>query len=212
MANNNEQSVRQIDRFLKKVVQKFPCDEENACLTDIHIRISPESGDLMAFDDEDKEITRSVVEEWIECRDDNFYDVAVGLLRERLNTMAAEIDRMGLLKPFSFVLENDDKEHVAELFVSDDDINILGGDIMDGWDKDLDKFFDELMKRTDNPMAWHEENKNLDSLLLPRSLTWMRVLCVDALLLTCIYACCTSKFLHLASLSFQGLLCLSCAP
>ena len=53
---------------------------------------------------------------------------------------------MGLLKPFSFVLENDDKEHVAELFVSDDDINILGGDIMDGWDKDLDKFFDELMK------------------------------------------------------------------
>ena len=100
----------------------------------------------MAFDDEDKEITRSVVEEWIECRDDNFYDVAVGLLRERLNTMAAEIDRMGLLKPFSFVLENDDKEHVAELFVSDDDINILGGDIMDGWDKDLDKFFDELMK------------------------------------------------------------------
>ena len=146
MANNNEQSVRQIDRFLKKVVQKFPCDEKNACRTDIHIRISPESGDLMAFDDEDKEITRSVVEEWIECRDDNFYDVAVGLLRERLNTMAAEIDRMGLLKPFSFVLENDDKEHVAELFVSDDDINILGGDIMDGWDKDLDKFFDELMK------------------------------------------------------------------
>lgn len=146
MANYNEQSVRQIDRFLKKVVQKFPCDEENACLTDIHIRISPESGDLMAFDDEDKEITRSVVEEWIEYRDDNFYDVAAGLLRERLNTMAAEIEKMGILKPFSFVLENDDKEHVAELFVSDDDINILGGDIMDGWDKDLDKFFDELMK------------------------------------------------------------------
>ena len=40
MANNNEQSVRQIDRFLKKVVQKFPCDEENACLTDILIWIS----------------------------------------------------------------------------------------------------------------------------------------------------------------------------
>ena len=146
MANYSEQSVRQVDRFLKKLLQKFPGDEENAIMTDLHLRISPETGDLMAFDDDDNEITRCVVEEWIDNKDDNFYDCAAGLLRERLNGLSADIDGMGIMKPFSFVLENDDKEHISELYVSDDDINTIGGDIMEGWDKDLDDFFSNLMK------------------------------------------------------------------
>lgn len=145
MENVNEQSIRQIDRFLNKVIQKFPFSEEPTVLTDIHLRVSPESGDLMAFDDDEAEITRCVVEEWIGNNADDFYDSAASLIRNRANALSEQIDKMGILKPFSFVLENDDKEHVAELYVSDDNINIIGGDIMDGWDKDLDEFFEKLM-------------------------------------------------------------------
>ncbi len=145
MENFNEQSVQQVDRFLRKVAQKFTSSEEPSVITDIHVRISPESGDLMAFDDDDNEITRCVVEEWIDNKDEDFYSAAASLLRNRIKAMSAEIDNLCLLKPFSFVLENDDREHVAELYVADDDINIIGGDIMDGWDKDLDTFFDKLM-------------------------------------------------------------------
>lgn len=145
MENFNEQSVQQVDRFLRKVAQKFTSSEEPSVITDIHVRISPESGDLMAFDDDDNEITRCVVEEWIDNKDEDFYSAAASLLRNRIKAMSAEIDNLCLLKPFSFVLENDDREHVAELYVADDDINIIGGDIMDGWDEDLDTFFDKLM-------------------------------------------------------------------
>lgn len=145
MENVNEQSIRQIDRFLNKVIQKFPFSEEPTVLTDIHLRVSPESGDLMAFDDDEAEITRCVVEEWIGNNADDFYDSAASLIRNRANALSEQIDKMGILKPFSFVLENDDKEHVAELYVSDDNINVIGGDIMDGWDKDLDEFFEKLM-------------------------------------------------------------------
>ena len=146
MENYNEQSVQQVDRFLRKVMQKFPSTEEPTLITDIHLRISPESGDLMGFDDEDNEISRCVVEEWIDNKNEDFYASAASLLRNRLNALSADVDEIGILKPFSFVLENDDKEHVAELYVSDDDINIIGGDIMDGWDKDLDTFLESLMK------------------------------------------------------------------
>lgn len=146
MENYNEQSVQQVDRFLRKVMQKFPSTEEPTLITDIHLRISPESGDLMGFDDEDNEISRCVVEEWIDNKNEDFYASAASLLRNRLNALSADVDEIGILKPFSFVLENDDKEHVAELYVSDDDINIIGGDIMDGWDKDLDSFLESLMK------------------------------------------------------------------
>ena len=146
MGNFNAQSIQQIDRFLKKGTQKFISDEEPSVITDIHLRVSQDSGDLMAFDDDDKEISRCVIEEWIENKDDNFYENVITVLRARINYMSDIADNLCLLKPYSFVLENEDKEHVAELYVADDDISIIGGDIMQGWDKDLDEFFDKLMK------------------------------------------------------------------
>ena len=53
---------------------------------------------------------------------------------------------MGILKPFSFVLENDDKESIAELYVADDETIIIDGELMEGLDKDLDTFLDNLLK------------------------------------------------------------------
>lgn len=146
MENFNEQTTIQVDRFLRKVIQKFTSDKEPSVFTDIHVRISPESGDVMAFDDDDNEITRCVVEEWINSPLEDFYDSATVLLRNRINEMSEAVEGISLLKPFSFVLEDEDKEHVAELYVSGDDVNIIGGDIMAGWDKDLDSFFEMLMK------------------------------------------------------------------
>lgn len=131
---------------MNKTAQKFISNEEPSRITDIHVRISPESGDIMAYDDDENEITRCVVEEWIDYKDDDFYEVATLTLRNRLNTMTEKVENLCLLKPYSFVLENEDKEHVAELFVADDNISIIGGDIMQGWDKDLDDFLDKLMK------------------------------------------------------------------
>ena len=146
MENFKEQSIQEIDRFLKKVVQKFTSPKEPTMITDIHLRISPESGDLMAFDDDENEVTRCVIEEWIDYKNENVYDSAALLLRNRIFAMSEEIDKLCLLKPYSFVLENEDNEHVAELYVVDDDLNIIGGDIMEGWDKDLDAFFSKLME------------------------------------------------------------------
>ena len=56
------------------------------------------------------------------------------------------IEERYVIKPYSFVLENDEKESVAELFVADDDTIIIGGDLMQGLDQDLDAFFKDLMK------------------------------------------------------------------
>ena len=105
-----------------------------------------ELGVLIRFDDDENEVTRCVIEEWIDYKNENFYDSAALLLRNRIFAMSEEIDKLCLLKPYSFVLENEDNEHVAELYVVDDDLNIIGGDIMEGWDKDLDAFFSKLME------------------------------------------------------------------
>ena len=53
---------------------------------------------------------------------------------------------MSILKPFSFVLEDDDKESLEELYLVDDDTAILNEELMTGLDKELDEFLDKLLK------------------------------------------------------------------
>ena len=141
-----EQTIMQIERAIRKIVQKFPASEDPELLTDIHLRVIQESGELLAFDDDEEEITRCVVEDWIDNKDDDFYPFVANTLRDVLKNLHADIDEMGIMKPYSFVLEDDEKENIAELYLADDDTIIIGGDIMPDLNNELDRFFDELME------------------------------------------------------------------
>ena len=146
MMKPSEQTTQQIERFLKKIAQKFPANEDTSLVTDVHIRVSQDSGEMVAFDDDDKEITRCVVEQWIENNDEDFYESVHDILTTTFASMSKTLDNLGILKPYSFVLENDEKEGIAELYLADDDTIIIGNDLMEGLDTDLDSFFDSLMK------------------------------------------------------------------
>lgn len=141
-----EQTLQQIDRAMRKIAEKFPAHIEATLLTDIHIRVTQETGELVAFDDDDREITRCVVAEWIDNKDDDFYDGVAAVLRKSIERQQALVDSMSVLKPYAFVLEDEEKEPMAELYVVDDDTVIIDPDLMDGLGKDLDDFFDNLMK------------------------------------------------------------------
>lgn len=141
-----EQTHQQTERFIRKVVQKFPFNEDEAVFTDIHVRVSQDSGEMLAFDDDDREINRCVIDQWIENKDENFFDDVTATLRSELKKMSEPIDAMGIMKPFSFVLEDDEREPVAELYVADDDTVIIGGELMEDLDQELDAFFEELIR------------------------------------------------------------------
>ncbi|WP_455128371.1 hypothetical protein [Prevotella veroralis] len=141
-----EQTQQQIERFLKKIAQKFTAGDSNMSMTDLHLRASQDSGDLMAFDDNDNEITRCVIEEWIDNKSDKFYPEIASILRSELNRVKDIIENLSIMKPYSFVLEDDDKNCVTELYLVDDDLGIIGGDLMQGLDKDLDNFLQNILK------------------------------------------------------------------
>ena len=146
MIKPSEQTTQQIERFLKKIAQKFPANEDTSLVTDIHVRVSQDSGEMVAFDDDDKEITRCVVEQWIGNTDEDFYDDVERVLHNTIKAFDVVADNLGILKPYSFVLENDDKEAVGELYIADDDTVIIGKDLMEGLDSDHDSFLDTLLK------------------------------------------------------------------
>ena len=141
-----EQTLQQTERFIRKVVQKFPFNEDEAVFTDIHVRVSQDSGEMLAFDDDDREINRCVIDQWIENKDENFFDNVTEILRQRLKEASEQVDAMGIVKPFSFVLEDDEKETIAELYLADDDTVIIGGELMEDLDQELDAFFEELIR------------------------------------------------------------------
>ena len=141
-----EHTLQEVERAIRKVAEKFPPSEEATLLTDIHLRVSQDSGELLAYDDDDNEINRCVVEQWIENKDDDFYQNVAATLRSSLHKQKEKIEQMSILKPYSFVLEDDDKETIEELYLVDDDTVILHEELMAGLDKDLDEFLEQLLK------------------------------------------------------------------
>lgn len=144
--NTNEQTLQQIERAIRKISDKFPAAEEASIMTDIHIRVNQETGEMVAYNDDDNEINRCVVEQWINNTDDNFYNQIVSVIRKSLMKHKDIIEQMSILKPFSFVLENDDKESIEELYLVDDETVILDPDLMEGLDEELDAFLEKLLK------------------------------------------------------------------
>lgn len=134
-----------IERLLRKVVAKYP-QGADPVLTDIHLEVKPGSGELLAYDDEDRELTRCVVEEWIGVESESFYADITPVLNGCIESLRTEIDQMSILHPFSFVLVDEEHETLSDIYLVDDDQQILAGSLLEGFESELDQFFADLMK------------------------------------------------------------------
>ena len=61
----SEKTIQQIKRAINKIAVKYPPETETPQMTDIFLVVNQETGDMMAFDDNDKELDRCVIEEWM---------------------------------------------------------------------------------------------------------------------------------------------------
>lgn len=60
---------------------------------------------------------------------------------------AGDFDKVSILKPYSFVLVDEDKETVTELLLVDDDTMLVNDELLKGLDKELDDFLKELLEK-----------------------------------------------------------------
>lgn len=140
----NQQTLKQIERALRKVAAHFPSTKEPV-LTDIHLQVRPESGELYTYNDDDVEIDRCVIDEWIDNQSEDFYESVAPVLRQCIHRLRPELEKMSIMRPFSFVLVDEDKETIQDLVLIDDaDTVILDGDLLQGLEEDLDDFFQRL--------------------------------------------------------------------
>mgnify|MGYP006874651690 FL=1 len=139
---------KQIQRALRHVAERFPKESEPV-LSDIIIRVFPHSGELKFYDDDERELMRIVIEEWIHgSRDEHFYEKVTPIIRNAISQVRKEVvDQMSLLRPYTFVMQDEDGDTLTDLYIVDDnETTILSGSLMEGIDEDLEAFFNELMK------------------------------------------------------------------
>lgn len=145
----SQASLSLLETAVRKAVGKFACGCEQTIVTDIHLQANQSSGDLSIFDDDDKELSCISVEEWMTYEGDSFYEDVERLLSTILSNMknAGDFDKLTILKPYSFVLVDDEKETIAELLLMDDDTLLVNDELLKGLDEELDAFLKELLEK-----------------------------------------------------------------
>ena len=58
-----------------------------------------------------------------------------------------DFDKLAILKPYSLVLVDDEKETIAELLLMDDDTLLVNEELLKGLDEELDSFLKELLEK-----------------------------------------------------------------
>ena len=141
--NLEKQSQTAILTALKEALDKFPLgDGQSTVVSDINLHPCLASGELVILDDDDHELARVEVSEWANCVQAELQ------LRPLLDSLEKDgvLEKLPLLKPYSFVLIDDEHETVAELLLIDDETMMLNDGLLKGLDEELDAFLKQLLE------------------------------------------------------------------
>ena len=135
---------------IQKALDKYVSGNGTHVITDIHMQVDMESGQLVISDDDDAVLAEQQIPEWESDNPENFYtDVEIALKRA-LNQLREEgaLENVKILKPYSFVLEDSTKETVAELLMMDDEETLfLNDELLKGLDEELNTFLKDLLEK-----------------------------------------------------------------
>ena len=145
----SQQSLSTIESAIQKAVAKYVCGCDQTAVTDIHLQPDQTSGQLTIYNDDDEELANVMIEEWATYDGDDFMENVKPNLKSILCRMkdAGDFDKVTILKPYSFVLVDEDKETVAELLLIDDDTLLVDDELLKGLDKELDEFLKNLLEK-----------------------------------------------------------------
>ncbi len=129
---------------IKKMASKYISAEESK-VTDFHIKVNGENGELAIFDDDDNSLARVHIKEWEGEHNDAVYEKE---LQNVLTKMHREgtFDSLNVVKPYSFVLTDEDDQSIVDLLIIDDDTLILSADLLEGFDEEMNAFLKELLE------------------------------------------------------------------
>ena len=135
---------------VRNALAKYSSKEGMSDITDIYMQPNPQTGQLVITNDDDEPLSSVTVPEWVEANPENFQADAEMALRKVLNQLREEafLASLRILKPYSFVLVDEEKETIAELMLVDDEETLLLNDeLLKGLDDELNTFLKDLLEK-----------------------------------------------------------------
>lgn len=149
MFDINSQSQGDIRLALVNAMKKYRSIDTEA-ITDFFVQVAFDSGDMIIYDDEDNVLAKTIIGEWADHKDEDDIDL-LATIKSNIIREIVSLDKDGtfnnvmVMKPFSFVMVDDDKEVIEDLYLVDEENMILSSELMMGLDEDLDVFMKNLL-------------------------------------------------------------------
>lgn len=140
------QSHTSIVNAIKKALDRY--EQGTVVVTDIHFQPVLETGELIIWNDDEEELIRVVVQDWQECNPEDFYASIESELKNLLIPLNEEgyFNGLSIMRPYSLVLVDEEKETLAELLLVDDDAVLISNELLKGLDEELNSFLKDLLE------------------------------------------------------------------
>lgn len=143
------ESRSSVVKAVKEAMSRYLSDPNQGLVTDIYLQALQETGELVIYNDDEEELSRTVVSDWVGCTPEAYNDFVELSLKQILESLRKEhfFEKVNLLKPYSLVLVDDEKETVSELMLIDEDETMfLSDELLKGLDEELNSFLKELLE------------------------------------------------------------------
>lgn len=142
------QSNSLIEAAIKEALSQFTGDDEQTVVTDIHLLPRQDSGELCIYNDDEEELAKIIIEEWVDYNKEEFYPNVERILHSILHKLKDEgaFEHLSLLKPYSIVLLDEEKETITDLLLMDDETMLVNDELLKGLDEELDDFLKKLLE------------------------------------------------------------------
>lgn len=143
----NESLLKTLSDAINGALKKFRQSDDLSVVTDIYLQPLHDSAELRIYDD-DEELAVVSIPQLNDIPEDVFYVEMEKQLRKSLQQIdkLESLETLSIWKPFSFVMVDDDKETYYELMLIDDDTALVSQALLEGLDKELDDFLNDLLK------------------------------------------------------------------
>ena len=143
-------SYTSIASTLQTALKRYASAGAKSVITDFHLYPDMATGELSIFNDDEELLASVLVKEWANANPEDFQSGCEIALKKVLNQLSStgEFASLPIMKPYSFVLIDKDKETLAELLIVDDDETLfLNDELLKGLDEELNAFLKDLLEK-----------------------------------------------------------------
>ena len=140
----SRETQEMLQSAITKMVNRYISAEESN-VTDFQIRVNGDNGELTIFDDDDNTLARVHINEWEGEHNEAVYEKELQSILAKMHRDGA-FESLNIVKPYSFVLTDDDGQSIVDLLIIDDDTLILSADLLEGFDEEMNAFLKELLE------------------------------------------------------------------